>query len=151
MNGSYFVDFVQFSISNAASKQARELNRGDKVSIVYNVEGMGSYNAKFLVKLDRNQKHTSSSEDLAIKNEKEAIFELSKYLGSLPKGFSIRFDHIQDRDGKKYYMLQYYESIIDNMKTGEGHSATIAWYYVEESTGSIYKLDIIANNLTLVG
>lgn len=49
MNGSYFVDFVQFGISNAASRQAKELSIGDKVSIVYNVGGISSYNVKSLV------------------------------------------------------------------------------------------------------
>jgi hypothetical protein len=51
MNGSYFVDFVQLGLSNDVSKQARGLNKGDKVSIVYSIEGLSDYNVKSLVKM----------------------------------------------------------------------------------------------------
>lgn len=50
MNGSYFADYVQFHISNDASKQAKELNKGDKVSIVYRVMGMSNFNLKSVTK-----------------------------------------------------------------------------------------------------
>lgn len=58
MNGSYFVDFVQFSISNSASKQAKELKKGDRVSLVYSIMGMSNFNVKSVTKLDKAADNT---------------------------------------------------------------------------------------------
>ncbi len=51
MDGSDFADEVQFSISNSASKQAKELKKGDKISLVYSIIGMSSFDVKLVAKL----------------------------------------------------------------------------------------------------
>ena len=59
MNGSYFDDYVQFDISNGASKQAKELNKGDKVSLIYSITGMSDFNVKTVTKLDKAADNTA--------------------------------------------------------------------------------------------
>lgn len=72
MNGSYFVDFVQFSISNSASKQAKELSKGDKVSLVYSVGGMSDFNIKSVTKLGKAVDNTAPTTNQATVSKEEA-------------------------------------------------------------------------------
>ncbi|HEY5562464.1 MAG TPA: hypothetical protein VIK72_12055 [Clostridiaceae bacterium] len=51
-----------------------------------------------------------------------------------------RYDHDQDRDGKKYYVLQLYDAMPD-------HTATIGWYYVQVDNGKAFEWDLISDKL----
>lgn len=54
-----------------------------------------------------------------------------------PAGYKFSLDSI-DEDGN--YYIQVYEVVIDNKKTGEGHTATFGWYTVDKYTGKITSL-----------
>lgn len=83
----------------------------------------------------------------AVESGDRAVDIIFDIVGKLPKGYYLNFDHIQDLDGKKYFVVQHYEGVIDNPETGDGHSVTIAWYYVEKASGDVYILDIKSNEL----
>lgn len=53
-----------------------------------------------------------------------------------------------DKETRKENGIDYYiVHVVDDMKT---HFATRGWYYVEVSTGKVYKLDIVLNKLNPV-
>jgi hypothetical protein len=58
----------------------------------------------------------------------------STYGSRIPKGYRVELDNI-DQDGN--YSIHVYEVVIDDKKTGEGHTATYNWYTVDKYTGAI--------------
>lgn len=79
--------------------------------------------------------------------QRDAINIVGKTVGVLPKGFYLTFDHEETLKNKAYYVFHYYESVIDDLQTGEGHSVTYEWFYVDKNNGDIYKLDVISGEL----
>lgn len=79
--------------------------------------------------------------------QEDALTIVSKIVGTLPKGYHLSFDHIQKVDNKEYYVIHFYEVVVDNPQTGESHTATYEWYYVDKITGMVYKLDIASDSL----
>lgn len=82
--------------------------------------------------------------------KEDAEENVKKIIGDVANGFALEFDHMDNRDGKDYFVIHFYESVIDNPDTGEGHRATVAWYYVDKSTGEVYEWDLIADKLSNV-
>ena len=90
---------------------------------------------------------SESAETSSVEDGQEAVNIVAEIVGDLPEGYHLRFDHKEERDHKQYFVVQHYESVIDDPETGEGHTATSAWYYVEETTGNVYTMDIAKNEL----
>jgi hypothetical protein len=82
--------------------------------------------------------------------ERVALERVEKTIGDIAKGFTLEFDHMDKRDGRDYFVIHFYETVIDNPDTGEGHRATVAWYYVEKSNGDVYEWDIIEDKINKV-
>ena len=80
----------------------------------------------------------------------EALNIVSKIVGVLPNGNHLDFDHMQTVDNKEYYVIHHYEVVVDSQKTGDSHTVTYEWYYVDIVKGNVYKLDVPSNTLTKV-
>lgn len=98
---------------------------------------------------NNNQNENSDDDVIKIKSEKDAISSVQNVLGKLPQNYKLSFDHIVVRENKRYYVIHFYEDVLDNPDTGEGHMATIAWYMVEEKTGIVYLWDLIEDKLSV--
>lgn len=83
-------------------------------------------------------------------NEKQAYNEMLKAIGKMPEGYSYRLEDIRQRAGREYYVFQVFESVIDNSETGEGHTATLNWYFVDRKTGEVYVWDLAEDLLSPV-
>jgi len=79
--------------------------------------------------------------------QEDALHSIYKLVGPLQTGYYINYNHLETLNDKKYYVFQYYEVVLDNTETGEGHTVTYDWFYVDKRTGEIYRLDIIKNVL----
>jgi len=79
--------------------------------------------------------------------QEDALHSIYNLVGPLKDGYYINYDHLETLNDKKYYVIQYYEVVLDNTETGEGHTVTYDWFYVDKRTGEIYRLDIIKNVL----
>ncbi|MCM3289271.1 hypothetical protein M3661_03920 [Paenibacillus sp. MER 180] len=75
----------------------------------------------------------------------------SPYIGSEPTQKRITFDEAVKLVKKSYdinldriddnkYVIQVYEIVIDNPKTGEGHTTTFGWYYVDKITKEVTSM-----------
>lgn len=64
----------------------------------------------------------------------------------------MRFELSDDRvEGQKtYYVVHGYEVVVDDEKTGEGHTATFGWYCVDKKTGKVYEIDMATDRLVPV-
>jgi len=49
-----------------------------------------------------------------------------------------------------YTTVTHYEVVVDSQKTGDSHTVTYEWYYVDIVKGNVYKLDVPSNTLTKV-
>ncbi|PYY28233.1 stalk domain-containing protein [Paenibacillus illinoisensis] len=45
-----------------------------------------------------------------------------------------------DKEVDNQYVVHVYEIVIDDEETGEGHTATYGWYYVDKSSGKISSI-----------
>lgn len=79
------------------------------------------------------------------KSDAEQIIRNIK--GNLPKNYFIQYDNTQSRDGREYYVIHIYESVVDDPATGEGHTATYGWYWVDKQTGKAFEEDLGSNKL----
>lgn len=73
-----------------------------------------------------------SDVDMIIKNTLEP----------LPKNYVVDCESIEDMEGKLYYVLHEYESVVDNKQTGAGHTATLGWYFLDAVDGTVYKWNL---------
>ncbi|KIL35029.1 hypothetical protein SD71_15265 [Cohnella kolymensis] len=48
----------------------------------------------------------------------------------------VEYDHNEGAE----YLIHVYEVVIDDPNTGEGHTATWGWYYVNPKTGGIRSM-----------
>ena len=86
--------------------------------------------------------------DLKGITEKEAVTGVMKKIGRpLPDKSYITVERIEEREGRYYYLTHIYENIIDDKKTGIGHTATWAWYFVDQQTGKVFEWDLAADKL----
>lgn len=79
--------------------------------------------------------------------EKDAIGKIEKIIGSLAEGYKLEFDRMDTREGKEYFVIHFFETVIDNPETGESHQTTVTWYYVNKKTGEVYEWDLIEDKL----
>lgn len=82
--------------------------------------------------------------------QQDAISRVEKIAGTVGKGYHLDFDHMQTVNNTQYYVIHLYEIVIDNEKTGDSHTATYGWYYVDKETGDVYLLDLPSNNLVKI-
>lgn len=45
-----------------------------------------------------------------------------------------------DHEEDNMYVVHVYENVVDDAATGEGHTATYGWYYVDKTTGAITSM-----------
>lgn len=80
--------------------------------------------------------------------ESQAIEKVAQIVGTLPKGFYLEIDHVGTVDNKEYYIVHFYETVVDDEKTKTGHSVTYGWYYVDSSSGNVYEMDMVTGKLS---
>lgn len=78
-------------------------------------------------------------------SQEDALEIVESYAGKM---YNIHFDHIQNEDGKDYYVFQQFESLKGDSSVGM--SNTQNWFYVEKETGKLYRLDIDKNKLEFI-
>ena len=54
-------------------------------------------------------------------------------------------------DGNYYYVVQQYENVIDDPKTGDSHTATSNWFYVNADTGETIPWWLYGDDGTFIG
>ena len=78
----------------------------------------------------------------------EALQIVARKLGrSKVKNTHLAVDHTEDRDGRSYHVIHGYDVVVDDEKTGEGHTATWGWFFVDQKSGAAYKWDIAEDKL----
>lgn len=90
---------------------------------------------------------SSTVEDKKEITEKEAIEKVKIAIGDIADGFVLEYDHMDKKEGNTYYVIHFFEKVIDNKETGESHQATVAWYYVDKNTGDVFEWDLIEDKL----
>jgi len=62
---------------------------------------------------------------------------------------NMHFEMTEERveNGRTYYVVHGYEVVVDDEKTGSGHTATFGWYCVDKKTGSVYELDMATDKI----
>ncbi|MGG4481218.1 hypothetical protein [Paenibacillus illinoisensis] len=68
--------------------------------------------------------------------EKEAVKLVKNKYGYNSSKLIVEVDNEVDNQ----YVVHVYEIVIDDEKTGEGHTATYGWYYVDKSSGKISSM-----------
>ena len=68
--------------------------------------------------------------------EKEAVKLVKNKYGYNSSILIVEVDNEVDNQ----YLVHVYEIVIDDEKTGEGHTATYGWYYVDKSSGKISSM-----------
>jgi len=63
------------------------------------------------------------------------------------KSARLKVDRTEEREGRSYFVIQGYEVVIDDPKTGLGHTATWGWYYVDRQSGAVFEWDIVEDVL----
>ena len=78
----------------------------------------------------------------------EAVQILFRKIGrSMGKKSHLAFDRTEDREGRSYHVVHGYEVVVDDPKTGDGHTATWGWFFVDQKTGTAYKWDLAEDKL----
>jgi hypothetical protein len=95
---------------------------------------------------------TQSSNATVIKSitQQDAFTKVKNIVGNPGKGYHLDFDHMQMVNNKQYYVMHLYEIVIDDKETGDSHTATYGWYYVDKETGDVYQLNLPSNNLVKI-
>lgn len=91
--------------------------------------------------------NNSNNVESSILTEKDALEKVKKVTGSLAEGYKLEFDRLETRGQKEYFVIHFFETVIDNPETGESHQATVTWYYVNKLTGEVYEWDLIEDKL----
>ncbi|MWV44864.1 hypothetical protein GRF59_14680 [Paenibacillus sp. HJL G12] len=68
--------------------------------------------------------------------ESQAISLVKKKYGVSSPKLHVEVDHLEGNS----YVVHVYEVVIDDVKSGEGHTATYGWYYVDKSSGAITSM-----------
>lgn len=89
----------------------------------------------------------SRPDSVVMLSENEAQKKVLAVLAPIPPGFSLRVDRTEEREGRKYYVIQYAEFVVENPETGEGHTATSGWYYVDFETGKVFSWNLVEDVL----
>lgn len=79
--------------------------------------------------------------------EANAIERVSRIVGTLQKGWYLEVDHSGTVDGRSYYIVHFYEEVIDDEKEKVGHTVTYGWYYVDMDNGDVFEMDIATGKL----
>nr|WP_145401636.1 stalk domain-containing protein [Paenibacillus xylanexedens] len=68
--------------------------------------------------------------------EKEAVKLVKNKYGYNNSKLIVEVDNEVDNQ----YVVHVYEIVIDDEKTGEGHTATYGWYYVDKTSGKVSSM-----------
>ncbi|MDT0124187.1 stalk domain-containing protein [Paenibacillus sp. RRE4] len=68
--------------------------------------------------------------------EKEAVKLVKNKYGYNNSKLIVEVDNEMDNQ----YVVHVYEIVIDDEKTGEGHTATYGWYYVDKTSGKVSSM-----------
>ncbi|MGV7117220.1 hypothetical protein [Paenibacillus kyungheensis] len=80
---------------------------------------------------------TSTTTNTSGVNEAQAIqLVKDKYKLNGSSYLVADVDHEEDN----MYVVHVYENVVDDAATGEGHTATYGWYYVDKKTGAITSM-----------
>lgn len=71
-----------------------------------------------------------------VNSQQARTFVKEKYYPNPPKQLHIAIDHSDENE----YVIHAYENVIDDPKTGAGHTATWGWYYVNKKTGKVTSM-----------
>lgn len=88
-------------------------------------------------KEDNNEKVINKNTELT---KEKAIVLVSKIIISDNQKIKVGYDHTQKRDGKNYYVLRAYDDMAD-------HISTLAWYYVDVTTGEAFEWNLMEDTL----
>ncbi|MBU3111010.1 hypothetical protein [Clostridium lacusfryxellense] len=88
-------------------------------------------------KEDNNEKVINQNTELT---KEKAIALVSKIIISDNQKIKVGYDHTQKRDGKNYYVLRAYDDMAD-------HISTLAWYYVDVTTGEAFEWNLMEDTL----
>ncbi|HEX2925798.1 MAG TPA: stalk domain-containing protein [Ruminiclostridium sp.] len=80
-------------------------------------------------------------------SESAAIDKVKAVLGNIGDKCGLEVDNVQNKDGVDYYVVKYYQTVVDDPSTGESHISTIDWFYVNKHTGEVYLWDIVQDKL----
>ena len=120
-------------ISNTESPLSLQQNsqNADEYKEDSNDEESSSFEQSGSNETESNSSAITQEEALDIvKNELEPRFREGDY---------INFDNCQSKEGNNYYVFQYYNK-----------NGTLAWFYVNQSDGSCYVLDVMARENDLI-
>ena len=79
----------------------------------------------------------------------EAVQIIARKIGrSRVKKTHLVFEHDEARDGRTYLVVHGYDLVVDDPKTGEEHTATWGWFFVDQKNGAAFKWDLAEDKLT---
>ena len=147
---------VKSPVSSNTQPSQSDTSKGVDASVKINDSATQSIGSKASVSiLPAQTSEVASSQELTSGVSKslssdDVISKVSAAIGNVKEGNSLTLDRTENKDGKDYFVVQYSENVVDNAKSGDAHSATIGWYYVEQKTGKVYLYDVAGDQLTLV-
>lgn len=94
-----------------------------------------------------NSSNTNSQGTTKELTSSDAIEKVKKILGAIPSGHYVTYDTDVTQNGKNYFVIHYYEVVTDNAATGDSHTVTYGWYYVDKSNGEVYSMDQATGSL----
>ncbi|GEB31231.1 MULTISPECIES: stalk domain-containing protein [Brevibacillus] len=60
-----------------------------------------------------------------------------KYAGSLTPTHVVEYDH---DDEKGHYVIQVYQTVVNNFQSGDSYTSTYGWFVVNPNTGEVKSL-----------
>ena len=72
--------------------------------------------------------------------KENAIEIVDKIITNKNTQVKIQYDHMQERNGKDYFVIRVYEGMSD-------HITTLGWYYVDGDTKKAYEWDLLEDKL----
>lgn len=89
---------------------------------------------------EERESAVAASTQSARVGEKQAERIVAEKIGFKPaNGRHLKFDSVQQRDGRDCLVVHGYDVVIDNPGSGTGHTATWGWYYVDARTGAAFS------------
>lgn len=129
-----YADDFSFAAENARKEKASKKNGASKAGdgVVQNAAAAKAKNAV----------QASPAKDGKL-DEDSAVKELSKYFDpAVVAKAKFRVDRIEENKGREYFVIQAFEVVVDDPKTGVGHTATWGWFFVDRLSKKVYELDM---------
>lgn len=96
------------------------------------------------LKNDETVKSPNNTTNVKLTSEK-ATEIIKNLINNKYPNAKVSYDHLQNRDGKNYFVIHVYDYMPDQQAT-----STIGWYYVDVDLGSAFEWDLIADKLTQI-